>query len=57
MDEQTELQTAEELPRAEFHLNQPFPPAGDQPEAIKQLTKGFNSGSSAQVLLGATGTG
>ena len=46
-----------ELPRAEFKLAQPFLPAGDQPDAIEQLTRGFNSGKSAQVLLGATGTG
>lgn len=45
------------LPRAEFHLNQPFPPAGDQPQAIEALTKGIESGCAAQVLLGATGTG
>lgn len=44
-------------PRAEFHLNQPFPPAGDQPQAIEKLTKGINAGAAAQVLLGATGTG
>ena len=37
---------------AEFHLNQPFPPAGDQPEAIEKLTRGFQSGRDAQVLLG-----
>ena len=46
-----------ELPPAEFHLNQPFKPAGDQPHAIEQLTKGIKAGKSAQVLLGATGTG
>ncbi|MEL6107389.1 MAG: excinuclease ABC subunit UvrB [Planctomycetota bacterium] len=45
------------LPRAEFHINQPFPPAGDQPRAIEQLTKGFENDARAQVLLGATGTG
>ena len=44
-------------PRAEFDLHQPFPPAGDQPEAIKALTRGFEAGSDCQVLLGATGTG
>ena len=48
---------SESLPPAEFILNQPFPPAGDQPRAIEQLTKGFNSGAPAQALLGATGTG
>lgn len=46
-----------DLPPAEFHLNQPFEPAGDQPRAIEQLTKAIKSGSPAQVLLGATGTG
>jgi excinuclease ABC subunit B len=43
--------------KAQFHLHQPFPPAGDQPQAIAALTKGFLSGRQAQVLLGATGTG
>jgi excinuclease ABC subunit B len=46
-----------ELPPAEFHLNRPFEPAGDQPTAIKSLIKGFRGGRDAQVLLGATGTG
>ncbi len=45
------------LPPAQFHLQQPFPPAGDQPAAIESLIKGFRSGRDAQVLLGATGTG
>jgi excinuclease ABC subunit B len=40
-----------------FQLNSPFPPAGDQPAAIAALTRGFQSGKSVQVLLGATGTG
>jgi excinuclease ABC subunit B len=48
---------AETLPRAEFHLAQPFAPAGDQPKAIETLTKSFRAGAPAQVLLGATGTG
>ena len=48
---------ARPLPRADFRLHQPFEPAGDQPEAIESLTKGILSGQSAQVLLGATGTG
>ena len=46
-----------QLPPAEFHLQQPFPPAGDQPTAIESLVKGFQSGRNSQVLLGATGTG
>ncbi|MEC8475696.1 MAG: excinuclease ABC subunit UvrB [Planctomycetota bacterium] len=40
-----------------FQLQQPFLPAGDQPQAIDSLTKGFQEGRSTQVLLGATGTG
>ena len=57
MSDSTDSATTETFPRAEFQLNQPFPPAGDQPQAIEQLTKGFQSGATAQVLLGATGTG
>lgn len=40
-----------------FKLHSPFPPAGDQPEAIKALTKGLTDGLRHQTLLGATGTG
>ena len=50
-------ENSESLPRADFNLVQPFPPAGDQPKAIESLTKAFQSGAPAQVLLGATGTG
>lgn len=42
---------------AGFKLHIPFPPAGDQPEAIKGLTKGLKEGLRHQTLLGATGTG
>ena len=45
------------LPPAKFRLNQPFPPSGDQPEAIRSLVRGFQTGEPYQVLLGATGTG
>ena len=40
-----------------FTLHQPFPPAGDQPEAIKALAEGVRAGKPWQCLLGATGTG
>lgn len=40
-----------------FNLVSPYQPAGDQPRAIEALLRGFNEGKSAQVLLGATGTG
>lgn len=41
----------------DFQLNAPFQPTGDQPEAIKQLTKGILNGDKSQVLLGVTGSG
>lgn len=34
-----------------------FQPTGDQPEAIRQLTEGVNSGNPFQTLLGVTGSG
>ena len=40
-----------------FRLNVPFEPAGDQPDAIRQLVEGGRAGVPHQVLLGATGTG
>ncbi len=41
----------------DFKLQAPFQPMGDQPEAIRALVDGINSGKEHQVLLGATGTG
>lgn len=40
-----------------FKLNSPFAPAGDQPQAIKELLEGLNNGIKDQVLLGVTGSG
>lgn len=40
-----------------FKLHAPFPPAGDQPEAIRQLTEGVLNGEKYQTLLGVTGSG
>ncbi len=40
-----------------FELKSKFKPSGDQPEAIKELSKGIEDGKKYQVLLGATGTG
>ena len=40
-----------------FRMHQPFPPAGDQPVAIKQLLAGLDDGLSFQTLLGVTGSG
>ena len=40
-----------------FQLVSDFRPTGDQPEAIRKLTDGLQSGYHHQTLLGATGTG
>src|SRR5687768_4028474 len=39
-----------------FHLYAPYQPAGDQPEAIEQLTQGILQGEKHQTLLGVTGS-
>ncbi|SHH43160.1 excinuclease ABC subunit UvrB [Halobaculum gomorrense] len=46
-------------PEAEkpFRVDAPFDPAGDQPDAIRQLVDGFESGMTEQTLLGVTGSG
>ncbi|MDK9715738.1 MAG: excinuclease ABC subunit UvrB [Sulfuritalea sp.] len=46
-----------EFPGSPWRLHQPFPPAGDQPEAIRLLTEGIADGLSFQTLLGVTGSG
>ncbi len=40
-----------------FKLSAEFKPTGDQPDAIKQLVDGLNSGELHQTLLGVTGSG
>ena len=40
-----------------FRLVSNYSPAGDQPQAIAQLTEGLLSGAKHQVLLGVTGSG
>ncbi|MDH4227009.1 MAG: excinuclease ABC subunit UvrB [Deltaproteobacteria bacterium] len=40
-----------------FRLVSEFSPKGDQPAAIKELSKGLVQGCAAQVLLGVTGSG
>ncbi|MES1215257.1 MAG: excinuclease ABC subunit UvrB [Bacteroidota bacterium] len=40
-----------------FKLNSSYTPAGDQPQAIHQLTEGVLNGENYQVLLGVTGSG
>ena len=43
--------------KAEFDLQAPFKPAGDQPTAIAELTRGLDRGDRFQTLLGVTGSG
>src|SRR4051794_35564998 len=45
------------FPDSPYELHQPFPPAGDQPEAIEQLSSGLDEGLAFQTLLGVTGSG
>jgi excinuclease ABC subunit B len=40
-----------------FKLHTPYQPAGDQPQAIRQLIEGINNGEQHQTLLGVTGSG
>ena len=40
-----------------FAMQSPYSPAGDQPEAIRQLVEGINQGEKFQTLLGVTGSG
>ena len=40
-----------------FQLHSPYQPAGDQPQAIQQLTEGILTGEKYQTLLGVTGSG
>ncbi|ROH88258.1 excinuclease ABC subunit UvrB [Pseudomethylobacillus aquaticus] len=44
-------------PGSKYQLHQPFPPAGDQPQAIEKLVYGINQGMQYQTLLGVTGSG
>ena len=44
-------------PNSPYKLNQPFPPAGDQPAAIEKLIEGIIDGLAFQTLLGVTGSG
>lgn len=42
---------------SQFQLVTRFKPAGDQPEAIRQMVEGLEAGLSHQTLLGVTGSG
>ena len=43
--------------KAPFKIETDYAPSGDQPNAIKELTKGINNKEKSQVLLGVTGSG
>jgi hypothetical protein len=45
------------FPDSPFELFQPYPPAGDQPQAIDKLVEGVQDGEVFQTLLGVTGSG
>src|SRR6267143_1465106 len=45
------------MAKAAFDLRAPFEPAGDQPKAIAELTRGLDRGDRFQTLLGVTGSG
>ncbi len=45
------------FPNSPYKLAQAFEPAGDQPEAIRQLVEGMKDGLAYQTLLGVTGSG
>jgi excinuclease ABC subunit B len=45
------------FPGSPFQLFMPYPPAGDQPQAIDALVEGVNDGLTFQTLLGVTGSG
>jgi len=51
------LNTLHLVDKTPFKVVAPFEPMGDQEEAIKDLAAGIENGQTAQVLLGATGTG
>lgn len=44
------------MPRL-FELKSPWPPSGDQGQAIEKLYKGFEEGMRHQTLMGVTGSG
>ena len=47
----------QQFPKSPYTLHKPFEPAGDQPNAINNLTEGINKGEKFQTLLGVTGSG
>ena len=45
------------MQKKEFKIESPYEPAGDQPQAIKEICEGLKRGERSQVLLGVTGSG
>ncbi|WP_283254255.1 excinuclease ABC subunit UvrB [Ramlibacter paludis] len=62
-DQKTDEKAAEKagefvtFPGSPFELYMPYPPAGDQPQAIDKLVEGVQDGEVFQTLLGVTGSG
>jgi len=54
---QDEAQPLNASREKKFQLHSRFQPAGDQPEAIRQLVEGLHDGELHQTLLGVTGSG
>ncbi len=57
MESATEGGRFVQFPGSPFQLYQPYPPAGDQPQAIERLVEGVRDGEAFQTLLGVTGSG
>ena len=57
VQDQVQTGTFVRYPDSPFELYQPYPPAGDQPEAINLLADGVTNGEVFQTLLGVTGSG
>jgi excinuclease ABC subunit B len=53
----TEVRDPESSAARPFELASDYEPAGDQPEAIRQLVGGLQAGLASQTLLGVTGSG
>ena len=53
----TIVQTLYATTMANFKIHTPYPPAGDQPAAIKKLEDGLERGLRHQTLFGVTGNG
>ena len=54
MNNRPNIDTLESVP---FQISSEFKPEGDQPKAIRELTRGLREGLKHQVLLGVTGSG